>query len=120
METDIAAGEHARASPSTSEDVLGLTGFVLLPLRAADGGGELGVPGQVPLSPVVGVAAVPDAFAAAGSGQGQGRTLGGQRQKAGVTTNAAAPQRGGGRPVGPRRWCSCWACRTRAGPSAAP
>lgn len=55
-----------------------LTRFVLLSLRAADSGGELGVTRQavaVPLAPVVGVTAVPDAFPAAGSRQGQRGTL---------------------------------------------
>lgn len=54
------------------------TRFVLLSLRAADSGGELGVTWQavaVPLAPVVGVTAVPDAFPAAGSRQGQWGTL---------------------------------------------
>lgn len=50
--------------------------FVLLPLWAADSGGELGVArqtvtGAVPLSPVVGITAVSHAFPAAGSRQGQ-------------------------------------------------
>lgn len=51
-----------------------LTGFVLLPLGAADSGGELGVTREavnaaVPVSPVVGVAA--EALPAVGSRQGQ-------------------------------------------------
>lgn len=53
-----------------------LTGFVLLPLGAADSGGELGVTREavnaaVPVSPVVGVAAVAEALPAVGSRQGQ-------------------------------------------------
>lgn len=63
-----------------------LTRLVLLPLGAADGGGKVVVSGKavssaVPLSPVVRVAAVADAFPAAGSRQGQRGTLAGNKDK---------------------------------------
>lgn len=66
--------------------MLSLTRFVLLPLWAVDSRGELGVTRQsvssaVPLSPVVRVAAVPDAFPAAGARQGQRGTLRGKTKK---------------------------------------
>lgn len=63
-----------------------LTRLVLLSLGAADGGGKVVVTGQavssaVPLSPVVRVTAVADAFPAAGSRQGQRGTLRGNNHK---------------------------------------
>lgn len=74
------ASTHEDASISLMNNALGLTRFVLFPFWTADGGGELGVTGQavagaVPVSPVVRVTAIPNAFAAAGSGQGQRRPL---------------------------------------------
>lgn len=88
IETDKVTTHRLSSEASTYEDAsislinnaLGLTRFVLFPFWTADGGGELGVTGQavagaVPVSPVVRVAAIPNAFAAAGSGQGQRRSL---------------------------------------------
>lgn len=74
------ASTHEDASFSLMNNALGLTRFVLFSFRTADGGGELSVTGQavagaVPVSPVVRVAAIPNAFATAGSGQGQWRSL---------------------------------------------
>lgn len=74
------ASTHEDAYFSLMNNALGLTRFVLFPFGAADGGGELSVTGQaaagaVPVSPVVRIAAIPNAFAAAGSGQGQRRSL---------------------------------------------
>lgn len=74
------ASTHEDASFSLMNNALGLTRFVLFPFWAVDSGGELGVIGQaiasaIPVSPVVRVAAIPNAFAAARSGQGQRRSL---------------------------------------------
>ena len=71
------------------------TGFVLLPLGAAHGRGELGVLGEtieaVPVTPVVRVAAVPDAFPAVGARQGQRRALRGQGSQVDVAMGMDAP-----------------------------
>lgn len=99
-ETKPLVSEHAREHAPTQAPgrALALTGFVLLPLRAADAGGELCVRAQaVPLSPVDGVAAVPDAFAAAGPGQGQRRPLRGETENRQVIRSPAAHALGAAR-----------------------